>query len=211
MLFYLLSTNAGEALTMVGALIIGLPIPLLPVQILWINLVTDTAMVIPLGLEPGEKNVMKLRPRSPDAPILSRFIITRIILVALAMAVTALTLYIVFSTAYGHEYGRTITFCGLVIMQWANAFNARSDYQSLFSRLKIWNGKFYAGLAVAVTLQMLAIFGPLKEIINMTNVATSDLIITGLISFTIPILLVEIHKFIGRKLFVKGKLTVHAA
>lgn len=209
MLFYLLSTNAGEALTMVGALIIGLPIPLLPVQILWINLVTDSAMVIPLGLEPGEKTVMKLKPRRPDAPILSPFIISRVILVALTMAVTALILYSAFNNAYGHIYARTITFCALVIMQWANAFNARSDYQSAFTRLKIWNGKFYAGLTVAITLQIMAIFGPLKSVLGISNVAIGDLVITGTIAFIVPLALVELHKLIGRKLFHKGALKAH--
>src|SRR5690606_25584874 len=59
MLFYLLATNAGEVLAMIGALIIGLPLPILPVQILWINLATDSTLVIPLGLETEENDVMK--------------------------------------------------------------------------------------------------------------------------------------------------------
>lgn len=200
MLFYLLSTNAGEAITMVGALVIGLPIPLLPVQILWINLVTDTSMVIPLGLEPGEKNIMKRRPGRPDAPILGRLIISRMILVALCMAGIALTLYVIYANRYDHEYARTIVFCALVVMQWANAFNARSDYQSLFSRLRVVNVKFYVGLAIAVTLQTLVLVGPLQDLLHVTEVAFSDLLVTGIIAFTLPIILVEIHKFFSRRL-----------
>ena len=61
MLFYLLSTNTGELITMIGALLIGIKTPLEPVQILWVNLVTDTSMVIPLGLEPAEKNTLRDR------------------------------------------------------------------------------------------------------------------------------------------------------
>lgn len=199
MLVYLLATNTGEALTMVGALIIGLPIPLLPVQILWINLVTDTSMVIPLGLEPGEKQSMRHKPRHPDAPILSLFMISRIILVALSMAAVALTFYSIFNAIYGHEYARTIAFCALVVMQWANAFNARSDEVSLFKRLRVWSGPFYIGLFVAVTLQAIAIFGPLQGLLSIHPVAVGDLFITGLIAFILPIVLVEIHKFIGRR------------
>lgn len=204
MLFYLLSTNAGEALTMVGALIIGLPIPLVPVQLLWINLVTDTSMVIPLGLEPGEKDAMKQKPKHPNAPILSKFMITRIVLVALSMATITLTLYASFAAVYGHEYARTIAFCALVVMQWANAFNARSDYESVFSRLRVWNGKFYIGLTIAVFLQTLAVFGPLQGVLHVTPVAIGDLVITGVIAFVIPIVLVEIHKFVGRRWYKKG-------
>jgi Ca2+-transporting ATPase len=207
MLFYLLSTNAGEVLTMIGALIINIPIPLVPVQILWINLVTDTAMVIPLGLEPGEKSNMTKKPNKPDAPILDKFIISRMVLVALMMATMTLTMYIVFSHAYGHEYGRTIAFSALVVMQWASAFNARSDNESLFVRLRVFNGKFYAGLGIAVTLQLLALFGPLGPLLHITPVSIGDLAFTGFIAFTVPILLVEIHKFIGRKFYHRDSTT----
>lgn len=199
MLFYLLSTNAGEAMTAIGALIIGLPIPLLPVQILWVNLVTDTLMVIPLGLEPGQKEIMKRRPKRPDAPILSGFMTSRIIVVALTMTTVALGLYMFYARDYGENYARTIVFCALVVMQWANAFNARSDYQSLITRLKTWNGPLYLGLFVAVILQLMALFGPLQGVLHITSVAIGDLFITGLLAFFLPIIIVEVHKFIGRR------------
>lgn len=199
MLYYLLATNAGEALTMMGALVVGLPVPLVPVQILWVNLVTDSAMVIPLGLEPGEKHIMNHPPKHPRSPILSRYIITRMVMVALSMATMTLGIYGYFHALYGHEYAQTVAFSALVVMQWANALNARSDYQSFFGRLKVWSWPFYGGLALAVTLQMLAIFGPLQTVLHIHPVAIGDLFVTGLIAFTIPILLVEIHKFIGRR------------
>lgn len=204
MLFYLLSTSGGEVLTMLGALAIGMPLPIVPVQILWINLVTDTSMVIPLGLEPGEKSNMKNKPKRINEPILSKFIIGRMLLVALSMAVVTLSLYAVFSTQYDHEYGRTIAFSALVVMQWSNAFNARSDYESIFRRLRVFNGKFYVGLAIAITLQMLAVFGPLQGLLHITPVDIGDLIVTGIIAFVIPLLLSELHKFIGRRFFHKG-------
>ncbi|MNL29295.1 hypothetical protein D3C87_1509750 [compost metagenome] len=68
----------------------------------------------------------------------------------------------------------------------------------------MFNGKFYIGLAIAVTLQMLAVFGPLQGVLHVTPVAIGDLIITGVIAFIVPILLSEIHKFIGRRYFHKG-------
>ena len=201
MLVYLLATNTGLALTMVGALVIGLPIPLLPVQILWINLVTDSSMVIPLGLEKGEKNSMKQKPRLANASILDPYMISRIILVALSMAALSLILYIIFDNLYGHEYARTIVFCALVVIQWSNAFNARSDYESIFKRLRVFSRPFYIGLTIAISLQLLAIFGPLQELLHIHTVALGDLVITGLIAFFLPIILVEIHKYIGRRLY----------
>lgn len=203
MLFYLLSTNAGEALTALGALAIGLPIPLLPVQILWVNLVTDTLLVIPLGLEPGEKNIMKRQPKSPDAPVLSRFMVGRIILVALTMTIVALLLYIFYAADYGEEYARTIVFSSIVVMQWANAFNARSDYQSVLARLKTWNGLFYAGLTIAIVLQFMAIFGPFRTLLHIHPVMIGDLAISALIAFLVPVIVVEIHKWVGRHYYHK--------
>jgi calcium-translocating P-type ATPase len=204
MLFYLLATNTGEVLTMLGSLALNMPIPLVPVQILWVNLVTDTAMVIPLGLEPGEKTMMSRPPKHPDAPILSKFMVSRMVLLALTMAILTLSMYAYFSHQYGHEYGRTIAFCSLVVMQWASAFCARSDYESTISRLRVFNGKFYAGLAVALTLQALAIFGPLSPLLHVAPVAIGDLVITGTMAFFVPIIVMEIHKFIGRRFYHKG-------
>jgi Ca2+-transporting ATPase len=199
MLFYLLSTNAGEAITMVGALIVGLPMPLAPVQILWINLVTDTSMVIPLGLEPGEKDVMKRKPIAPKSPLLSKYMISRIVLVALTMGILALSLYAYFGSLYGAAYGQTIAFTALVVMQWANAFNARSTFQSVFTRLKVWNGAFYVGLAASILLQVVAIFGPLQSILHIHPIAIGDLFTTSILAFFILIVVVEIHKFFGRR------------
>ena len=199
MLYYLLATNAGEVMTMLGALILGIPVPLVAVQILWVNLVTDTTMVIPLGLEKGQKRTMNRKPDKPNAPILNKYLVSRMVMVAISMAVTTLTLYITFSNLYGHEYGRTIAFCALVVMQWASAFNARSDYESVFRRVFVWSTPFYVGLALSITLQILAVLGPLQGLLHITPVAIGDIVITGAIAFMVPIILVEIHKFFGRR------------
>jgi len=203
MLYYLLATNTGEVLTMIGALIIGLPVPLLPVQILWINLVTDTSMVIPLGLEPGEKTNMTTKPLPPTAPILNKYLISRMALVALSMAGLTIALYAAFSAQYGHEYGRTIAFSSLVVMQWASAFCARSEYQSLFKRLGVFNGKFYIGLTVGLILQALVLFGPFGPLLHITPVALGDLAFTAAIAFIVPIIIVETHKWFGRRYILK--------
>jgi P-type Ca2+ transporter type 2C len=205
MLFYLLSTNTGEAITMVASIAMGLPLPLAPVQILWVNLVTDTSMVIPLGLEPGEKRTMRMKPISPTAPLLSRYMISRIVLVALTMATIAISLYAYYNNRYGADYGQTIAFCALVVMQWANAFNARSTYESVFVRLKVWNKAFYIGLTISVILQVLAVFGPLQGLLHISPVALGDLFMTSILAFVVPIVVVEIHKFFGRR-YIKNPI-----
>lgn len=200
MLFYLLSTNLGEVVVSIGALVIGMPLPLVPIQILWINLVTDTTMVIPLGLEPGEKDVMKRKPIVPTSPLMSKYMIGRILLVAVIMGVLTLAMYAYFATRYGTAYGQTIAFTALVVMQWANAFNARSTYQSVFSRLKVWSRTFYIGLAISILLQVVAVLGPLQGLVHVQPVTFGDLFITSLIAFFALIAVVEIHKFFGRRL-----------
>jgi Ca2+-transporting ATPase len=199
MLTYLLATNIGEVIVTVAALIMGMPMPLAPIQILWINLVTDTTMVIPLGLEPGEKNTMRRKPIQPTAPILSRYMITRIIIMAATMATLALVLYSVFSAQYNTAYGQTVVFIALVAVQWANAFNARSSYDSIFTRIKVWHGPFWVGLAIAITMQSIALFGPLKEGLHVHDVSLYDIGFITVLSFVVAIIPVEIHKWFGRR------------
>ena len=204
MLVYLLSTNTGEVLVVLGALVIGMPIPLVPVQLLWVNLVTDTSMVIPLGLEPGERRNMNKGPQKPDAPILSRFMISRIIMTAVIIAAITLGIYIYYSNLHDFAYGRTAAFCALVVTQWASAFCARSDYEPLFSRLRRWSGPFYIGVLIAIALQIIAIFSPLGKFLHVTPILFGDIVIVSLISFIVPIIAIESHKLIGRLFFNKG-------
>lgn len=199
MLYYLLATNTGEVLLTLSAMIAGMPIPLLPVQILWINLVTDTAMVIPLGVEPEEKGNMKRKPRKPDAPIFNRYMIVRILVIAITMAAVALALYIAFYNTHSHEYARTVAFTSLVVMQWSNAFNARSDLESAFSRIKTWSTPFLVGLLIAIGLQALATFGPLREVLYITDISVVDLLLIAAVSVAVPIMTVELHKLYGRR------------
>lgn len=204
MIVYLFSTNIGEVLTALGALVMGLPAPLLPIQILWVNLVTDSALVIPLGLEPGEKTNMLHPPRSPKAPVLSKFIVSRLVVMAVAMAATVLAMYVIFDKQHGAAYANTIAFSALVVIQWSSALCVRSTYESIFKRIRVWSGAFIVGLSVAVTVQVLAMFGPLREVMHVSPVHYIDLLVTGIIAFLVPVIFSETHKLIGRRLLHKN-------
>lgn len=193
---YLLATNLGEVLVSLVALAFGMPIPLMPVQILWVNLVTDTLMALPLGLEPGNKKTMKQPPSHPKAPLLARFMVVRMVLIAVTMAITTLGLYAIFSNMYGVDYGRTVAFCTLVVMQWASAFALRSDTASFFATLTKLNPLFYVGLCSSVTLQLVAIFGPLAPFLHVHTITIGDMFWTGLFGFILTILVVDAHKWI---------------
>lgn len=204
MVAYLLATNGGEVLVALGSLVIGIPVPLVSVQILWVNLVTDTFMVIPLGLEPGEKRNMLTKPQKANAPLFSRFMLSRIGLTATTMAILTLSIYMNFLDSHGTAYARTIAFNALVVMQWASAFNSRSDYESVFSRIRRMSWPFYAGLSAAVISQVIALSGVAHDLLHLAPVDTSDLIMTSVLAFAVPIAVIEVHKWVGRRFFHKG-------
>lgn len=201
MLYYLLSTTLGEAITMIGALIVGLPLPVTAIQILWINLVTDTAMVLPLGLESAEDGHMKRPPRRPEEPLLNITLLSRMVVVAGAMAVTTLVAINVLSDQ-GHtkQYIQTVAFMMLIAAQWMNAFNARSELKSSFSRLGTTNRGLAAGLVVAVILQGLVMFGPLAPVFKVESVPAGVLAFWSALIAAIVLLVAELHKLICRHL-----------
>lgn len=204
MVAYLVSTNTGEVLVALVALIVGVPVPLAAVQILWVNLVTDTAMVIPLGLEPGEKHNMNRPPQKPAAPLFSRSMIIRIILVATTMALLTLALYIGYAKHSGLAYAQTIAFHALVVMQWANAFNYRTDYESIFLRIRRLSPAFYIGLTAAVAMQIIALSPLFRSFLNLQPLQFSDIVKVSILAFVVPIAVVEAHKWVGRKFYGKG-------
>lgn len=201
MLFYLFATTLGEVITMIGALLIGLPLPVTAVMILWVNLVTDTALVIPLGLESPEGDEMSRPPRSPNEPILTPAYVTRIILVGATMAIVTLATFKYFlDLGYNELYAQTIAFMVLIVAQWANALNARSERTSLFMRARVINKKMAFGLTAAVILQSLVMFGPLGGLFDIQPVSLAHLGYSVLIMVAAVIAVAEIHKYTVRAL-----------
>lgn len=200
MLFYLLSTSLGEVLTMIGALLFGLPLPVTAIQILWINLVTDTAMVLPLGLEPEEDGYMKRPPRKPKDPLLNKIMISRIVLIALTMATITLVIVTVLNRqGQTAGYIQTVAFMALISAQWMNAFNARSESKSSFSRIKKMNHGLVVGFGFALFFQILVMFGPLRSVFGIQPVAINTLLISSGIMVLAILTVAEIHKWLARR------------
>lgn len=195
MLSYLLATNAGEALTMIGALILFGEQMLTPIQILWINLVTDSLLVIPLGLEPEETKILRQKPQSKDAPMLSSKLVIRMIIIAFTMAtITLITYWVAKLTLGSAAQANTLAFTALVAMQWSSAITARGLYESAWQRLKTRHPAFYFALFVAVLLQISAIFGPLTVITGTVPTPLSAILLTALLAFALPLLIIETYK-----------------
>ena len=159
-IFFLLSTNLGELLALIlGILFVG-KAPLLAVQIIWVNLVTDTAVGIPLGMEPKVGNELQQPPRHPEVGLVFPGLLLRIGFMAAMMSVG---IFLVFNWAQARtsiEEARTIAFCSLVAFEWFRAFNARSDEHTIF-KLGIFRNRWLVmSIAVAIMLQLAAVYVP---------------------------------------------------
>ena len=131
---FLLSCNVSEVLVMLFATLLGLPLPLLPIQILWMNLVTDGFPALALAVDPKAPDLMKRRPRSPEARLLDRGSLAAIGFEGLMLSAIALGAfsYSLYGLHQDVEQARTVAFTVLVINQLVHAFNCRSDRWSLF-------------------------------------------------------------------------------
>lgn len=151
--FFLLTTNVGEVLTLVSALIMGWPLPVTAVMILWINLLTDGVSTVPLGIEPRHQDVLDRPPRPPGEGILDRVTLRRILLLAPVMAAGVLFVYWMYLDG-STEYARTMAFTTLAAFQWFQALNARSTTKSIFKIGLLSNKWLCLGLTVAIILQL---------------------------------------------------------
>jgi Ca2+-transporting ATPase len=186
---YLLSCNVGEVLTMFLASLIGLPIPLMPAQILIVNLATDGLPAIALGLEPGEPEIMNKPPRSPDESIfahgLSGIIAIRGILIALS---TLASFLIVFANSKNIATARTAALVTLVLSQLIHVFECKSETRGLFE-IKLFSN-MYLVLAVISSLIMLlgVIYLPFMiPIFGTVPLKLNEWLISGGISLLVPI------------------------
>ncbi len=161
--FFLLSTNLGELAALILAVsVLGIS-PLLAVQILWVNLVTDTAVAIPLGLEPRSGDELSQPPRDPRVGLLYPGNLLRI---AFLSAMMGIGILVVFGWAQTHmslEAARTLAFCTMVTFQWFLAFNARSDERTLLSLGLFTNKVLLASISAAVLLQLAVVYLPLGQ------------------------------------------------
>jgi Ca2+-transporting ATPase len=199
MLVYLLATNAGEVLVMLGALLLGMPLPLVAVQILWVNLATDTFMVIPLGLEPGDKNIMKQKPAHPNAPVLDKFLLSRVVVAAVVMAAAVLIIFHIFLNKYGLDEARSAAFLALIVIQWANALAMRGE-ESLWRLFWVKNRVFFWALGGAIIAQFIVIIVPaFRAALHLKSVHADVVWACSIVTLAMLIIL-ELHKWLGRVL-----------
>jgi len=163
-LFFLLSTNIGELLALTLALLFVGRAPLLAVQIIWLNLVTDTAVAVPLGLEPKTGDELKQPPRHPSVGIIYPGLLLRVIFMAAFMGLGAFLVFRWAEPRMSIEEARTITFCTMVSFEWFRAFNARSDEYTVFRLGILGNRWLLLSIAGAIALQLIAVYAPFMQV-----------------------------------------------
>ena len=202
--FYLLSTSIGELFTYILAILAGIPLPLVAVQILWVNLVTDGVCTIPLGLEPKHRNVLTEPPRRAKSGLIYSGMLARIAFMALIMSMLTFLVFQWQLPLVGLEKARAIAFTFLVAMQWFNALNARSDRQSIFKLGFFSNRLLIGGIAIAVLLQLMVIYVPfLQNVFYTVPLTINDWGIILLLALVI-LVVEELRKSIAPKLFSRG-------
>lgn len=197
-ILYLFSTSVGEVLAISGALVLGWPLPILPAQIIWLNLVTDGFLDVALSMEPKEDGLLKGKFKSSNKYLIDSLMVKRIILMAVPMMIGTL---ILFSKFYRIDIDKawTISLTTLAVFQWFNAWNCRSEEKSIF-KMKFFSNKFLVGATIIVILlQFLAVYNPvMQKILHTTALSFLDWILIIIVGLSI-IVVEEIRKFFHRR------------
>jgi Ca2+-transporting ATPase len=193
------SQNLGEILVIFVAIISGLPLPLLPLQILWINLVTDIFPAFALAVEPTTRETMLRRPRSPTESLLSLRFMFLVGWQGAMLAGLTLIAYVWALSTYGEgAHARTVGLFTLVGVQLGHLFNCRSRTRSAFSGF-FSNPFIFVSVAIVVGLQLLAVFNPfLADLLGLENPNLIDWIVIGVATVS-PVPIVEISKAFARR------------
>lgn len=198
---FLLATNIGEDLTLLGSLVLfaskGLIVS--PVQILWVNLVTDGILDITLAMEPKEGDVMEEPPRKPEARIINREILQNIVFVALFMAAGTLGMFARANPDGNLARAQTLAFTTLAMFQVFNALNCRSRDKSVF-QLGLFKNRYLMGtVTLSILLQITAGYAPfMQAMLGTVPLTWQDWGLIVLVSSSIFIA-DELRKYVQRK------------
>ncbi len=196
-ILYLFSTGIGEVFTITGALLLALPLPVTPSQIIWLNFVTDGFLVVALGMEPKESGLLQSTFNSRSKLLVDWLMGKRILIMALTMAVGTLVLFNYYLGTQPALAG-TIAMTTLAIFQWFNAWNSRSDTKSVFAMNPFSNLYLVAATAIVVALQVFAIYSPfMNKLLHTTPLTSNEWLICIAVASSI-ILVEETRKLVYR-------------
>ncbi len=193
-----LPTNGGEGLVILAAIMAGVALPILPVQILWINMTTAVLLGLMLAFEPGEKDVMNYPPRKPDSPILSGILIGRILLVSFLMLAAVFSIFNwQKGMGYPLEVARTVAVNLFVMTELTYLYNCRSLTRSMFKIGIFSNPWVLVGSSLMIVLQVLFTYAPfMNKIFHSAPIGANDWLL-------IIIIAIAVYGFIGLEKWVR--------
>lgn len=198
---FLLSCNIGEILLVFTSILLNLPVPLIAIQLLWLNLVTDSFPALALGVEKGDPDIMKVPPRDTKEPILTRRMLRGIIFQSLAIAVASLLSYRWGLMTYDGDLlkARTIIFTSLITAELLRAFSSRSQKYTLFKIGFFSNMTMVYAVLVSFALLLAVVYVPfLQPIFHTTNLSLFDWSV--ILGFAIiPLIVGELSKIIFKE------------
>lgn len=191
---FLLSCNIAEILILFFATLVGWAQPLLPVHILWINLITDSLPALALGVEKVDPDIMKEKPRSPKESIFAGGLASRIIYQGIILTVICLLVFWYGHGKYGLDEARTMIFAVLGLSQLTHVLNVRSEHRSVFGKQFFTNRYLWLAIAVSALLQLSVILIPAAHpIFSVTYLNAAEWVIL-IVASLMPLLIVEIIK-----------------
>jgi Ca2+-transporting ATPase len=190
----------AEVLLLLSALFLGYPLPLVAVQILWINIVTEGTVTVNLIMEPPEGDEMKRPPIHQGEPLLNRTMLRRVLLMTPAMTVSAFGFFVWrLSTGAPFALVQTETFTVLAVCQWFNVLNCRSETKSALSLGILKNYWLLGGLLLGNVLHLLVIYTPaMNRIFHTVPIPAADFFLIGAVA-SLVLWVEEIRKFFARR------------
>jgi Ca2+-transporting ATPase len=199
-LVYLLATNAAELLVMLLAALVGLPLPLLPVQLLWVNLVTDALPALTLAMDPPPRDVLSRPPRDPREPIIGRAEWWKVVVVGALLAAATLAAFLHFESEGGAVLGRSAAFTTLVFGQLGLALAARDDRRTYLQSGPLGNRGLLAVVCASFLLQFsLYQLEGTRRVFQLEPLALEDLALLLVLALA-PVSLVELSKLVRQRL-----------
>ncbi|MDT8338463.1 MAG: HAD-IC family P-type ATPase, partial [Sulfurimonas sp.] len=196
----LIATGFAEIVLVLLSIIFFIPVPLLPVQILWLNLVANGIQDVALAVEKAEPGVLKRKPRDPKEPIFNKTMISRVVVGGLYMGISAFALfYTLLEFGYKEEAARNITLLMMVLFENVHTFNSRSENSSIFKINHARNVLLWISVITAQGVHMIAMYTPFMQSVLSVEPVTLEMWGTLLIIALTLVAVMEVEKFFRKK------------
>ncbi len=186
--FFLLSSNISEVLIILIGILVGLPLPLVAIQILWVNLITDGLPALALGFDPRSPDIMKRPPIGKSAAIVNPHMLLRLTVTSVVITLGSLGLYIYELASSGdYRYASTMVFTSLVVFEMFNAFLSRSETRNIFTLGFTTNPWMLGAVVFSLGIHMLVLYTPLQEAFHVRSLSLQDWMVVFAVACLLPV------------------------